>query len=107
MTAEALCLFERSLLADWADEDIAFLDRPELGFCVHQAFGGARVSLLLDLLGGEPFHWLHQDVKVEVCLLLLKLFFDWLRMSLALRGLHADWRLDSHLLRETFILFDS
>jgi hypothetical protein len=107
MTAEGLCLFERSLLADWADEDIAFLDRPELGFCVHQAFGGARVSLLLDLLGGEPFHWLHQDVKVEVCLLLLNLFFDWLRMSLALRGLHADWRLDSHLLRETFILFDS
>jgi hypothetical protein len=107
MTAERLCLFERSLLADWADEDLAFLDELELGICLLQAFGGATVGLLLDLLGREPFHWLHQDVKVEGCLLLLNWFCVWLRTSLALRGLHADWRLVSHLLSETFILFDS
>jgi hypothetical protein len=56
---------------------------------VHQAFRGATVGLLLDLLGGEPFHWLHHDVKVEGRLLLLNLYFD--RTSLALGRLHVDW----------------
>ena len=91
MTAERLCLFERFLLADWADEEITFLDELELGIYLLQAFRGATVSLLLDLLGGEPFHWLHHDVKVEGRLLLLNLFFDWLRTSLALGRLHVDW----------------
>ena len=89
MTAERLCLFERFLLADWADEDLAFLEELELGLCMYQAFGGATVGLLLDLLGAEPFHWLHHDVKVEGRLLLLNLLFD--RMSLALSRLHVDW----------------
>jgi len=105
MTAERLCLFERSLLADWTDEDLAFLDELELGLCLLQAFGGATVGLLLDLLGGEPFHWLHHDVKVEGRLFLLNLFFDWLRTSLALGRLHVDWV--NHLLTKTLILFDT
>ena len=107
MTAERLCLFERFHLADWADEDLTFLDELELGLCVHQAFGGAAFGLLLDLLGGAPFHWLNDDVKVEGCLLLLSFFFDWLRTSLALRWLHADWRLINNLLSETLILLNS
>ena len=107
MTAERLCLFERFHLAEWADEDLTFLDELELGLCVHQAFGGAAVGLLLDLLGGAPFHLLNDDVKVEGRLLLLNSFFDWLRTSLALRRLHADRRLVNNLLSETFILFNS
>jgi len=105
MTAEALCLFERPLLADWADEDIAFLEGPKQGLCLHQATGGT-VTLLLDLLGTHPFGCLNQDVKVEGCLLLLNWSCERLRKSLALGGLHSFWRLLNNLLSEIFILFD-
>jgi hypothetical protein len=68
VTAEGLSLFERSLLADGADEDIASSDEPGRGLSEGQAFGGSA-ALLLDLLGAEPFRGLNAVVRVEGCLL--------------------------------------
>ena len=97
VTAEGLSLFERSLLADGADEDIASSDEPRCGLCEGQAFAGSA-TLLLDLLGAEPLRGLNAVVRVEGCLLLFSCLKEWQKTSLG--GFLAHGRLSR------FYLFD-
>ena len=100
VTAEGLSLFERSLLADGAAEDIASSEEPRCGLCEGQAFGGSA-TLLLDLLGAEPFRGLNAVVRVEGCLLLLSFLKEWQKTSLGVFLAHG--RLSQG---ECFYLFD-
>ena len=69
---------------------------------MHLAFGGAA-TLLLDLLGGEPFRGLNAVVRVEGCLLLLNWWQEWQKTSLG--GFLAHGRLSEDFSSENFYLF--